>query len=112
MPILNNGNGDQTSTNYVVANPDFVKEATSKVLGASSQDTSVPGAGNGDIERGYPSMPFKYYDEAVSIQTGLGRYYEGQQGHAVPQIATASSINVPASVYPQTVSNIGARFMR
>lgn len=112
MSILNNGNGDQTSTNYVVANPDFIKEETLKVLGASSQDTSIPGDGNGDIERGYSSSPFKYFDEAVNIETGLGRYYEGEKGHTIPQIATASNINVPASVYPQTVSNIGARFMR
>jgi hypothetical protein len=112
MPILNNGNGLQTSTDYVVANPDFANEATSKVLGQTSQSNSQLDAAAGPLDLGYQSTPFTYFDEAVSNITGLGRYYETTSNHNVPQNASALIINVPASVYPQSVANVGNRFMR
>jgi len=105
MPILNNGNPLQTSTDYVVANPDFIKEETSKVLAQTTPSESQPGVAAGPVEIGPLSVPFKYYDEA-------GRYLETTSNHAFPQDVTASFINVPASVYSQPVPNVGARFAR
>lgn len=105
MPILNNGNPLQTSTDYVVANPDFNNQKKEKVLAQTTPSESQPGVAAGPVEIGPLSVPFKYYDEA-------GRYLETTSNHAFPQDANASILNVPASVYSQSVPNVGARFAR
>ena len=92
------GNPKETSPDYVVANPDFVKEKTNKIL---AETTNVPTG----LEQGITSKQFGYYDEA-------GRYYDTMQGHVTPNNSNAQSVNVPASVYSQTVLNVGARFAR
>ncbi len=101
----NNGNPNNTSTDYVVANPDFTNEETSKVLAASSQDTSQPGAGQGPLVLGITAKHYGYYDCA-------GIWRETQQGHVVQNTSQAEVINVPASVYSVPVLNVGNRFMR
>lgn len=93
------GNPKVTSPDYPVANPDFANEKSSKVL-AQITNTQT------GVEAGVTSVPFGYYDEA-------GRWYATTKGHVTPNnLSVAPNTNVPASVYPQTVSNVGARFVR
>ena len=98
MSTLNNGNPNQTSTDYVVANPDFIKEKTSKVLAQTTPSESQPGVAAGAVEIGAMSVPYGYYD-------GAGQWRETTSNHTF-QNSVASRISLP------TVSNVGARFAR
>jgi hypothetical protein len=93
------GNPKVTSPDYPLANPSFAIEKTEKVL-AQTTNTQT------GVEQGVTSKPFGYYDEA-------GRWYDTMIGHVTPNnLSVAPNTNVPASVYPQTVLNVGARFAR
>lgn len=96
--MANGGNPNQTSTDYVVANPNFSKEATSKVL---AQTTNIPTG----LEQGSRSIPYGYYD-------GAGIWRETTSNHTFPNSSVSKNTNVPASVYSQSVNNVGARFAR
>ena len=105
MSTLNNGNPLQTSTDYVVANPDFIREKTSKILAQTTPSESQPGVAAGAVNLGYLSKPYAYYD-------GAGIYRETVSNHNVPQNVDSLTSNVPASVYSTPVLNVGARFAR
>jgi len=98
MATLNNGNPLDTSTDYVVANPDFANERTKKVL---AQTTNTPTG----LEQGATSVPYGYYD-------GAGIWRETTSNHTIQNSVVSKSINVPASFYQTTVLNVGARFAR
>ena len=99
MATINNGNVQNTSTDYVVSNPEFVKNSTSKVL-AQSNNSSM----NNNIV-GITPVKVGYFD-------GAGIWREGQRGAVISNSQESSFTNVPASKYATSISNVGARFSR
>ena len=102
---LDNANRTGSSTDFVIANPDFNNEKNAKVLGQVSPSESQLDAAAGPLEIGALSVSFRYYDEA-------GRFYETTSKHTFENNQTSRFTNVPASQFPQTVANVGSRFMR
>jgi len=98
MSTLDNGNIKNTSTDFVVANPNFEGQKTDKVRG------EITNTMTGQLS-GHTPKPYGYYDEA-------GRWYEGGRGHAVNNGVPSSSVNVPASEYSVPVLNVANRFAR